>query len=754
MQLTVEDTLIILPEGMCYERRYCSSSTSSLSHTPATQPSRWSAEPTPISTSQRYRFVSERQSTDGGETWGAWCSAQIDAYLSEDGKSISVKGSAKGIISGNQGPENIVASPAEDDVVLDNTSYPSGNIRIYRNGSWIAGAAEDNTAYITVSDGHLWVATGSNLAGKKWTDCGQVKGDTGQTGYSIVASLTRNNFTEEQWETYDKERRDGSHTESWTYERINADGTNNGIYTSAIRNNCRIGDFFIIAGTATDTGNSHRLTYKSTTDAGNLVGYCVSHEIARAGTDAVVYQLCPMPGIVNFQRNALGEWKSNSIRVICSYRITAGSAVTTVDYSSANDSEPYLYRRYKKEDGTFTDWVKSSSVSVGTGITHAFLEFCLSMASNAEDVAESNIIVSTDVPILRDGSPGAKGSTGRMGYPAGEHNKDINYTRSATATPIVHLKVTGSTNEYWFLDADESGSGDGSVPSDSSTVWKPASYYGLVISEMLFTMFAKLGGWIVAGDFFISQYGTLIDANGTETVIGMTNATTPFSGRVAYAWFDGNDPMAHTLPSRGYYKFRPMKVMNAVTGEEWMAGGNVHIKTDGSVEMENALIRGSLMCHKVYRTLPGRSINLFSLDLAGNFALLGDIILLHGNYASDCVLRLPPAKFFPGARVKIINGTYHSASGYLDGEPSIVTLDVFHSSETEPVVEDSFNVAVNSLAVAAPFVRAGASTMSYYDYYGELTFDSYTSVELVSTLNWYQNPNNPQYYVWMVVAAR
>ena len=238
---------------------------------------------------------------------GAWCSAQIDAYLSEDGKSISVKGSAKGIISGNQGPENIVASPVEDDVVLDNTSYPSGNIRIYRNGSWIAGAAEDNTAYITVSDGHLWVATGSNLAGKKWTDCGQVKGDTGQTGYSIVASLTRNNFTEEQWETYDKERRDGSHTESWTYERINADGTNNGIYTSAIRNNCRIGDFFIIAGTATDTGNSHRLTYKSTTDAGNLVGYCVSHEIARAGTDAVVYQLCPMPGIVNFQRKCSGR---------------------------------------------------------------------------------------------------------------------------------------------------------------------------------------------------------------------------------------------------------------------------------------------------------------------------------------------------------------------------------------------------------------------------------------------------------------
>lgn len=105
-------------------------------------------------------------------------------------------------------------------------------------------------------------------------------GDPGAQGYGIVAFLTRNNFTESDWSTYGTI----NHQESWTYQVVNADGTNNNVLTSNIRNGCRIGDFFSISGMATDTGNTHRLIYVSTSASGYLAGRCVGHEITKAST--------------------------------------------------------------------------------------------------------------------------------------------------------------------------------------------------------------------------------------------------------------------------------------------------------------------------------------------------------------------------------------------------------------------------------------------------------------------------------------
>ena len=105
-------------------------------------------------------------------------------------------------------------------------------------------------------------------------------GENGAQGYGIVAFLTRNNFTESQWSTYGTI----NHQETWTYQVVNADGSNNNVQTSAIRNGCRVGDFFTVSGMATDTGNTHRLIYVSTSASGNLSGKCVAHEITKATT--------------------------------------------------------------------------------------------------------------------------------------------------------------------------------------------------------------------------------------------------------------------------------------------------------------------------------------------------------------------------------------------------------------------------------------------------------------------------------------
>lgn len=96
-------------------------------------------------------------------------------------------------------------------------------------------------------------------------------GSDGEQGYGIVASVKRENFTEDQWNsTYGMT----GHLASWTG-------------TSTLRNGCRIGDIFVVVGTATDTKNAHTAYYRSDTDAGDLQGICIGHTIAFRGSAGI-----------------------------------------------------------------------------------------------------------------------------------------------------------------------------------------------------------------------------------------------------------------------------------------------------------------------------------------------------------------------------------------------------------------------------------------------------------------------------------
>lgn len=85
-------------------------------------------------------------------------------------------------------------------------------------------------------------------------------------GHGIVASVSRDAFTEAQWTTYGTI----NHEENWAN-------------TSGIRNGCRVGDLFTVVGTSTDGGRAHTLTYRSTTASGDLHGVCISHVVANRG---------------------------------------------------------------------------------------------------------------------------------------------------------------------------------------------------------------------------------------------------------------------------------------------------------------------------------------------------------------------------------------------------------------------------------------------------------------------------------------
>lgn len=169
----------------------------------------------------------------------------------------------------------------------------------------------------------------------------------------------------------------------------------------------------------------------------------------------------------------------------------------------------------------------------------------------------------------------------------------------------------------------------------------------------------------------------------------------------------------------------------------------------------NAILSGSLLCHRLVRRVSNDPyVVCFSGNTADTIALLGDIVVVGGLYSSNLPVRLPPAKFFPGAHIKIINATYSTSGGSRTEDRSIITLEVVHNNNTEPRAEDAYNVATNNLAVAVPFVAASGSNILYYDYYEELTFDGYIEVDLVSEPNIYENPSSPTHYVWTVIGAR
>lgn len=128
-------------------------------------------------------------------------------------------------------------------------------------GTAIGGGSSYNqwggNAEITISGGEIIAKTLSPISAS-------IGGGTAYTrgaeNYDIKARVLRSNFNEDNWKNYGTI----GHTERWSN-------------SENIRNDCKNGDYFIVYGTATDTGNSHELIYKSDNDSGDLHGECVAH---------------------------------------------------------------------------------------------------------------------------------------------------------------------------------------------------------------------------------------------------------------------------------------------------------------------------------------------------------------------------------------------------------------------------------------------------------------------------------------------
>ena len=169
------------------------------------------------------------------------------------------------------------------------------------------------------------------------------KGATGSQGYSLVANVVRDAFTESQWTTYGTI----NHEETWTS-------------TSGIRNGCRIGDMFAIVGTATDTKNAHVAYYRSNTASGDLKGLCISHTIIPRGATGAT-------GSKGDKGDTGASGKGVKSTAVTYQASSSGTTIPTGVWSATppatSADKPYFWTRTII---TYTDNTTSTAYNVGS----------------------------------------------------------------------------------------------------------------------------------------------------------------------------------------------------------------------------------------------------------------------------------------------------------------------------------------------------------------------------------------------------
>lgn len=402
--------------------------------------------------------------------------------------------------------------------------------------------------------------------------------------------------------------------------------------------------------------------------------------------------------------------------------VTAQVVGQDIDYTFSNNKtilNVYIGSGYSDIEG----YIKVTATKTLNGVPYT-ASGCLSVVASLQ------------------GESGPRGKTGPMAYLAGEYDSTVNYGALLTDTrcPVVHY-VDGTTDQYWYPTAGYRGAGY--APSTANG-WAQADRFEMVVTKVLFTQFAKLGGFVVSGDYMLSQYGELIDADGNR--LALTEQTDSdgsthwrYNGVDAYTYFRDYDPMAEryrdmtpstylqyynrgmdypllvrnnwqywasyestsdaffitlnsgdahindlkSLSIGGHYflcgtdtngvfhcllmrksqavgtnnrlygyrekimshlsqtMFRPVKVVNAATGEEWLAGGKVHVGADGGVTVE-----GTIRAKNLYRNLCLFSNGVYSTEVY-YISSLNDWSRTKGYAVGDYIIGRPDANAEP-----------------------------------------------------------------------------------------------------------
>ena len=318
------------------------------------------------------------------------------------------------------------------------------------------------------------------------------------------------------------------------------------------------------------------------------------------GQSSVLYALEPSRDSLNFRSNAVGDFSPSSITVSCKVKKYVGNEIDVI----SNPAAAGLYVYYVK-NGLPQTWQPGNSCTVNASdaladqYTVTSVKFVLSTASSSTLVSEANTIVSVLLPVVCDGRRGSVGATGRMFYSMGEWNAETRYEKTDEVIPMVHYddgvynESLGSYGHYWYLNAD-SAEGTGHEPGTVTNEWRQCDDFGVVITQGLFAQFAKLGSFIMSGDWMISCAG-YIYIDGTKTYYGPSSR---YSNKPAYLRFDPNYPDSDS----GNQNFIPVYAVDGRLGKSYQNDayikGTVHADSGsftGTIEADNGHIGGFII---------------------------------------------------------------------------------------------------------------------------------------------------------------
>lgn len=247
-------------------------------------------------------------------------------------------------------------------------------------------------------------------------------GATGSQGYSLVANVVRDAFTESQWTACGTI----NHEETWSS-------------TSGIRNGCRIGDMFAIVGTATDTKNAHVAYYRSNTASGDLKGLCISHTIIPRGATGAT-------GSKGDKGDTGASGKGVKSIVEQYYKSTSATAMSGGSWSTTYpgwENSKYIWTRSVI---TYTD--NTTSTTTAVCVTGARGDKGDKGATGPQGPQGPQGVKGDKGP---QGDKGATGATGPQG-PQGAAGKDANQVvhtvngngESNLYVEFATIKITGS----------------------------------------------------------------------------------------------------------------------------------------------------------------------------------------------------------------------------------------------------------------------------------------------------------------------
>ena len=323
--------------------------------------------------------------------------------------------------------------------------------------------------------------------------------------------------------------------------------------------------------------NSYEVTISYTH---NDVPYSAIFSITASKGEAI-WQLKPDHAALSFGRNSDDSFDPTSIYLKLSIlKIDGGTyeeITPTVFYTN------YGYVRYSYDSMPSS---RSSGTEWKDGVTSSGLQVQGNNSKEQVFIAlfdnSGNLLDRETVPIVRQGLRGQKGDSvtgspghvGRWYYYAGEYSSTQNYKFESTRAPYVSIGSNYYLLDYAYAPDIQNSSttrtirGISPTSTSDTNPWSPMTAgFKYIITEAMFTDYAKMGSFFINGDWMISKYGVIYYSDGSTNEIFSESKYNSFvsnEGVEPYTCFDPNYPVS-SKPSA--MNFCPIYAVDGKTGK-------------------------------------------------------------------------------------------------------------------------------------------------------------------------------------------